>query len=162
MWNFALATDFEKAILQIEQGKGDEERSVLISKNTHQDLLSLKLPNSYEHEFIFRSQKRAQLSQNRVREIVSEAALKTGIKKKVSPHWFRHAHATHSYRAGAPLHVVQKTLGHKFISTTGLYLDSLPEESSGDYLDIWKAGCAFGEGISEALGLCEIIKQFWK
>ena len=98
--------------------------------------MSLKLPNSYGHDFIFRSQKRDELSQNRVREIVSDATLRAGIKKKVSPHWFRHAHATHSYRAGAPLHVVQKTLGHKFISTTGLYLDSLPEESSGDYLEI--------------------------
>jgi site-specific recombinase XerD len=30
----------------------------------------------------------------------------------VSPSWFRHAHASHALDRGAPIHLVQATLGH--------------------------------------------------
>ena len=37
---------------------------------------------------------------------------------KVSPHWLRHAHASHSLERGAPIHLVQATLEHASIATT--------------------------------------------
>src|SRR5215216_2948479 len=36
----------------------------------------------------------------------------------------RHAHAIHSLDRGAPIHLVQQTLGHASVATTGRYLSA--------------------------------------
>ena len=53
--------------------------------------------------------------------IVKKAAENAGIKKKVSPHSFRHAFATHLIEGGADLRSVQEMLGHENITTTEIY-----------------------------------------
>jgi len=63
-------------------------------------------------------------------EIVRAAADRAGLGRPVSPHWLRHAHATHALEAGVPLQVVQATLGHARLDTTGEYLHLLPGRSS--------------------------------
>ncbi|MEP0755582.1 site-specific integrase [Trichocoleus sp. Lan] len=57
-----------------------------------------------------------------------------GLKRKVSPHWLRHAHASHSLDRGAPIHLVQATLGHESVATTSRYLHARPNDSSSLYL----------------------------
>jgi integrase/recombinase XerD len=54
----------------------------------------------------------------------------------VSPHWLRHAHASHALENGAPLHLVQATFGHANIGTTGRYLYARPADSSSRFLKI--------------------------
>lgn len=68
--------------------------------------------------------------------IVRRAAKRAGIDKEVSCHWLRHAHASHALDRGAPIHLVQATLGHSSISTTGRYLHARPTESSSSYLPV--------------------------
>jgi len=46
----------------------------------------------------------------------------------------RHAHASHALDRSAPIHLVQATLGHASVSTTGRYLHARPTESSSFYL----------------------------
>jgi site-specific recombinase XerD len=46
----------------------------------------------------------------------------------------RHAHASHALERGAPIHLVQATLAHSSISTTGRYLHARPSDSSSRYL----------------------------
>ncbi len=59
-----------------------------------------------------------------------------GVDKDVSPHWLRHAHASHALDRGAAVHLVQATLGHSSVATTGRYLHARPTESSSRYLAI--------------------------
>ena len=54
---------------------------------------------------------------------------------KVSPHWLRHAHASHAMDRGAPVHLVKETLGHASVATTGRYLHARPTDSSSVYLE---------------------------
>jgi integrase/recombinase XerD len=71
-----------------------------------------------------------------VERIVRAAAKRAGITALVSPHWMRHAHASHSLDRGASIHLVQTTLGHASIAITGMYLHVRPKESSGRYLPV--------------------------
>ena len=64
------------------------------------------------------------------------AAVAAGLGERPSPHWLRHAHATHALERGAPIHLVQATLGHASVATTGRYLHARPTDSSSRYLAV--------------------------
>jgi integrase/recombinase XerD len=54
----------------------------------------------------------------------------------MSPHWLRHAHASHALDRGAPVHLVAATLGHASIATTGEHAGARRSDSSGRYLAV--------------------------
>jgi integrase/recombinase XerD len=114
-------------------GKGDKTRSVLMPRSVWEVLRSLQgdLPSDAP---VFRSRKRGHLDESQVWRIVTRAAERAGIDKNVSCHWFRHAHASHALDRGCPIHLVQATLGHSSVATTGKYLHARPTDSSGNYL----------------------------
>lgn len=66
--------------------------------------------------------------------LVRHCAARAGINKPVSPHWLRHSHAVHALEAGAPVNLVQATLGHARLDTTGVYLKIRPGKGTGEYL----------------------------
>ncbi len=115
-------------------GKGGKTRVILLSHETWNKLVQLRKTN-LEHEPVFKSRKGGHsLSPSQGHRIVRAAAKRAGIHRNVSPHWFRHAHASHALDRGAPLHLVQATLGHTSIATTGRYLHAKPTDSSARYL----------------------------
>jgi integrase/recombinase XerD len=67
---------------------------------------------------------------------VYQAAREASLDERPSPHWLRHAHATHALERGAPIHLVQATLGHASVATTGRYLHARPTDSSAKYLPL--------------------------
>ena len=85
---------------------------------------------------MFSRKGRGALQPNAVLRIVRTAAERVGIEAPVSPHWFRHAHASHALDRGAPIHLVQATLGHASITTTGRYLHARPADSSNRFLPL--------------------------
>ncbi len=120
------------------EGKGKKVRSINLPKHLVSDLFSYC--ESLTSYFLFTSGKAQDnalekpLNASQIFRIVRAAAKTAKVSVQPSPHWLRHTCATHSIEAGAPIHVVQKTLGHESISTTGKYLDIRPKESAGDYL----------------------------
>ncbi|OYW23833.1 MAG: integrase [Planctomycetales bacterium 12-60-4] len=114
-------------------GKGGKTRTVLMPQAVWEALLKLRDRDSSEAP-VFRSRKKGHLDESAVWRIVSKASARAGIDKNVSCHWFRHAHASHALDRGCPIHLVQATLGHSSISTTGRYLHARPTDSSGNYL----------------------------
>ena len=115
-------------------GKGGKTRTVLLKPKVWQQLQSLK-GDARAVDPIFRSRKGGgALDVSQVRRIVYAASQKAGLRQKVSPHWMRHAHASHALDRSAPIHLVQATLGHASVSTTGRYLHARPTESSSFYL----------------------------
>lgn len=115
-------------------GKGSKNRSILIKPDLHQELLLLKADDDTPDSPIFKSRNGGKpISRIQTWRIVNEAAKRVGIDN-VSPHWLRHAHASHSLDRGAPIHLVQQTLGHASVATTGRYLHARPMDSSSLYL----------------------------
>lgn len=108
-------------------GKGNKVRSIPLPQTVWEELVALAGTLSGE-DLLF------PISAVQVWRIVKKAAKRAGIQEEVSPHWLRHAHASHALDNGAPLHLVQATLGHASISTTGRYLHARPKDSSGNYL----------------------------
>jgi integrase/recombinase XerD len=114
-------------------GKGGKTRTVLLKPKVWAQLLALR-GGASPVDPMFRSRKGGHLDASQVRRIVYTAAARAGLEQKVSPHWMRHAHASHALDRSAPIHLVQTTLGHASVSTTGRYLHARPNESSSFYL----------------------------
>ncbi len=82
--------------------------------------------------------------------IVRAAANGAGADKDVSPHWLRHARASHALDRGAAVHHVQATPGHSSVATTGRYLhadlpraaqDTSPSECNVNLVMLHSARC---------------------
>jgi len=110
-------------------GKGSKTRTVLIPEPLWSQLYDFRssAPDDY---YVFRGRKKnRQMHPTTVLKIVRKSAQKAGVHKAVSPHFFRHAHASIASEK-APLHVVQQSLGHSSIQTTSRYLHVKPDDCS--------------------------------
>jgi integrase/recombinase XerD len=120
-------------------GKGSVTRSVQLPAAVWKLVAELRSEKGGADEPVFVSRKKrgdGRLQPLAVLRIVRAAARRAGIALPVSPHWLRHAHASHALDRGAPIHLVQTTLGHANISTTGRYLHARPKESSSGFLGL--------------------------
>jgi integrase/recombinase XerD len=116
-------------------GKGGKTRTLLLPVSTWRSLLSIR-GNAREDDPIFRSRKGGHLDPSSVLRVVKAAAKRAGIDRPVSPHWFRHGHASHALDRGAPIHLVQAQLGHRSLATTSAYSHARPNESSSSFLPL--------------------------
>lgn len=114
-------------------GKGDKTRTVLVGAGIWREISGLKGDAKHDDP-VFVSGKGGHLCRSMVFYIVKNAATRAGIEGNVSPHWLRHSHASHSLDRGAPIHLLQKTLGHSSVAITEMYLHARPTDSSGLYL----------------------------
>jgi site-specific recombinase XerD len=117
-------------------GKGGKTRAVLLPATVWGDLQALREGAAAEEAPVFRSRKGGPLTARQAQRLVDAAAKRAGLRASVSPHWLRHAHATHALERGAPIHIVQATLGHASVATTGRYLHARPTDSSARYLAV--------------------------
>jgi integrase/recombinase XerD len=114
-------------------GKGSKIRTVALPRGILEEVRRLRGAGDRDEAHVFQSCRGGKLSVRQARDIVSTAAAEA-LGKKVSPHWLRHAHASHALSAGAPLHLVKATLGHSSLASTAIYLSVRPDVGSGMYL----------------------------
>jgi integrase/recombinase XerD len=112
-------------------GKGNKERLVPIGRDALRYLRIYidDVRGKYPHKpvqkgfesFVFLNRNGRKLTRVMVFTVIKTLAKTTGLKKKISPHTFRHSFATHLIEGGADLRAVQEMLGHESITTTEIY-----------------------------------------
>ena len=114
-------------------GKGGRTRHIALPPSPAKRLSALVESQDPDSPAIRTTSGRA-MTPHGVRQVVSAAARRAGLAAAPSPHWLRHACASHSLDRGAPVHVVQQTLGHASLATTSRYTHARPGQSAGAYL----------------------------
>ncbi|MEQ8687234.1 MAG: site-specific tyrosine recombinase XerD [Imperialibacter sp.] len=121
--NVFLDVDFLRVL-----GKGSKERLVPLGSDSKKYLtmymneVRVHIPIKPGNEaFVFLNRRGSKLSRVMVFMVIKDLAAKIGLKKKISPHTFRHSFATHLIEGGADLRAVQEMLGHESITTTEIY-----------------------------------------
>jgi integrase/recombinase XerD len=119
-------------------GKGEKERAILLTAGTWRELAALRLGTTHPDDPVFRSRHGRPLSPSQAWRIVKAAAKRAGLEKAdmFSPHWLRHAHASHALDRGAPISLVRDGLGHASLATTSRYTHARPGDGSGRYLSL--------------------------
>ena len=123
--------------MHVRQGKGQKDRFITLSDETHKRLLAYRARHGAD-TYIFTSQLKARagvqhdgrLRRMQIHRIVKRAAHCAGVNEEASAHWLRHAHGSHALDRGASLVTVRDTLGHASIATTNKYLHGKRGESS--------------------------------
>ena len=116
-------------------GKGGRTRAIMLPAAVWGQLIALRGVAAADAP-VFASRSGKPLERSRVLRIVKDASQRAGIAANVTTHWLRHAHASHALDHGAPIHLVQATLGHRSVATTSRYLHARPGESSAGYLAV--------------------------
>jgi integrase/recombinase XerD len=136
--------DGQRMMLRVEQGKGRQDRYVMLS---HKLLVVLReYWKIYKtRHWLFAGQNPEQpLTRAAVHKFFQRARRKAGITKKVSVHGLRHSFATHLLESGINIRKIQLLLGHRSLQSTQIYthvardylkdtpspLDILPDLSS--------------------------------
>ncbi|MCK5782695.1 MAG: tyrosine recombinase [Flavobacteriales bacterium] len=110
-------------------GKGNKQRYIPVANETLRILIYYMehIRSSFpyikgEEDTFFVNRRGRRLTRVMIFTIVKNLAEKASIKKKISPHTFRHSYATHLLEGGADLLDIQQLLGHASIGTTEIYL----------------------------------------
>lgn len=106
-------------------GKGQRERRVFITtkhiKKLLQQYVQIRKLITNDHEFLLINKQGKPATPQTFRLWLNGLSEKAKIKRKVTPHMYRHSAATKLLEAGVDIRYVQKLLGHQNISTTQIY-----------------------------------------
>ena len=126
--NLTLSDIFFKENIIRVTGKGDKQRLVPLGSYSKKyiqiyvdEIRGLKKIKKEDNDILFLNRNGGKMTRAMIFSIVRDTAIKVGIKKKISPHTFRHSFATHLLENGADLKVIQVLMGHESITTTEIY-----------------------------------------
>jgi site-specific recombinase XerD len=116
------AIDSQRMVLRIEQGKGQKDRYVMLSR-TLLAILRDWWRVSRSRPWLFPGHRPGQPTSTRaVNRACRTAQRRSGIPKPITPHSMRHAFAVHLLEAGTDVRTIQLLLGHRSLATTARYL----------------------------------------
>lgn len=113
--------------LAVVFGKGAKERIVPVGRAALQALVVYvreirpRLAGPKSEGVVFLNARGTPLTRMGVWKILRRHVQRAGVRKRVTPHTFRHSFATHLLEGGADLAAVQEMLGHADIATTQIY-----------------------------------------
>jgi integrase len=84
--------------------------------------------------FLFNGGFRGKLSVSAIWDIVSHWSKRTGVP--IAPHDLRRTYSRLARDQGAPIEVIQKSLGHSNIATTQRYLGATDQANAGDWFEV--------------------------
>ncbi len=128
--------DLQGGLLRVNKGKFAKDRVVPLGRHAIKFLKeyithvrphhtkrnrSTRIPSTALRTCLFVNQSGTPLSKQVIGIMVRTYARKVKIRKKVTPHTFRHTFATQLVRNGADITAVQKMLGHSDLSVTHIY-----------------------------------------
>lgn len=117
---------FDEDLILIN-GKGNKQRLVPMGNMSKKQIKIYisdhrKTKDIKYRDTLFLNRNGRNISRVMIFNIVNELARKNNIKKKISPHTFRHSFATHILENGADLRTIQQMMGHENITTTEIYM----------------------------------------
>jgi integrase len=122
--------DSGRMMVHVHRGKGAKDRYLPLPKSTLQVLRDywathrhpkLLFPALGRNRKVVATSLRP-MEATTVQGCLKRVVEKLKIKKRISPHTFRHSIATHLFEAGVSLRWIQKFLGHSSLQTTLVYL----------------------------------------
>lgn len=112
--------DLKERMGIVRAGKGKKDRNIILSESLIQQLNRFLGARKDENPYVFNI-KDKHIVIRQAQRVVSEAAKKAGIKKRVFCHALRSSFATHLLEAGTDIRVIQELLGHSNLATTQRY-----------------------------------------
>jgi integrase/recombinase XerD len=115
--------DSKRMVLHVREGKGGVPRDIALSP-VLLERLRIYFRQYRPKDWLFPSRQNhgSMMDERSLRCVCRQAAKRAGIQRRVHPHLFRHACATHMLDAGADLRTIQVLLGHADIGATARYL----------------------------------------
>jgi site-specific recombinase XerD len=112
----------------VRAGKGDRQRIVPLPEMVYTELLAYLLERGGKRGPLLRTETHGRaLAAKDVCEVVSVAAERAGITRKVTPKTLRHSYATHLMDRGVDLAYIARLMGHRSPAETGVYLHVLKD-----------------------------------
>lgn len=114
--------DGQRMFIHVRSGKGSKDRMVKLSAHLLAELRDYWRA-SHPGFWLFPQTRDRQrhMDEGTAHRIISRAARRAGITRRVSPHTLRHSYATHLLEAGTDLRSIQMLLGHTNLKTTARY-----------------------------------------
>ena len=118
---------FKESLIRVT-GKGNKQRlvpmGIIAKKYLNIYIEEVRTNHKIHTEFkdvLFLNRNGKGLTRQMIFTLIRTLAIKAGIKKKISPHTFRHSFATHLLENEADLRSIQILMGHESITTTEMY-----------------------------------------
>lgn len=116
--------DLTEYIIKI-YGKGSKERLIQICNKNVQVLLNKyikeRMQDSSINDYLLINRLHNRLSEQSVRNMITNYAKQAGIPLHITPHMFRHSFATLLLEEDVDIRYIQQMLGHSSITTTQIY-----------------------------------------
>ena len=115
--------DSQRMVIRVDQGKGQKDRYVMLSPKLLETLRGYWRVVRPSGGWLFEGDIANQpINRSSVELACQKARRRSGIRKPITPHSFRHAFAVHLLESGTDVRTIQLLLGHRSLATTARYL----------------------------------------